>query len=150
VTVDCVGLTAQSYSASTSTTDGVRTLSLSGMLQDSESQALDMAQYLATVYSSGDARISQVVIHLNTTQHTADQIVSVLSLDITDLVSVTYTPNRVGAAISQQCIVEGVAHDIGPGYHTVTLSLGKFDNRSVFILDDPIFGLLDSTSVLTF
>jgi hypothetical protein len=48
---------------------------------------------------------------------------SVLSLDITDRIEVTYTPNDVGSAVTQEAIIQGIRHTIGPDRHVVGFSL---------------------------
>ena len=151
VIVDREGGIGQAVTTSAALTDGVRSLTITGLLQDSDSQALDMATFLANVYSSGDTRLSMVRVALDDTLLTAAQITQVLQLDLNSLVQVTYTPNGVGAAIVQECVVQGIDHDITVDMHWVTLWLSKFDQSSVFILDDPVYGKLNSSvAVLAF
>ena len=151
VIVDRATGIAQSYTTASATTDGIRSLLISGTLQDTDAQAADMATFLANVYSTGDTRISMLRIALDDTILTAAQITQVLQLDITSLVSVKFTPNAVGAAISQTCVVQGIDHDIVSSVeHWVTLWLTKLDQTNPFILDDPTYGLLDGTTTLTF
>lgn len=148
VSVDRLGGIEQTYTTTTATTDGVRSLSLSGLLMDTDTQALDMATYLANIYASGETRVSMIRIMLDDDDLlTVAQIAQVLALDINSLISVTWTPNGVGTAISQTCVVQGIDHDIDAVTHTVTLALGKYDSRAPFILDQ---SLLNSADVLTF
>jgi hypothetical protein len=55
----------------------------------------------------------------------ADQV-TVLGLDIGDTVTVTFTPNGVGSAITQNRTIQGISHDITPESHTVTFSLFNY------------------------
>jgi hypothetical protein len=38
-------------------------------------------------------------------------------------VTVTFTPNNVGAAITRTCVVEGIRHTIMPMHHEMELTL---------------------------
>jgi hypothetical protein len=147
VSVDREGGTVQTVVISSATDDGIRSLSLDGLLMDSDDQSLSMAEYIANTFATGESRISSLRVRLNELQHTVAEIQSVLSLDVNSLVSVTWTPNGVGDPIEQTCVVEGMRHDIGVEYHDVTLYLGKFVD-TVFILDDATLGVLDGTNNL--
>lgn len=155
VSVTREGGTAQTYTTTTAQTDEVRSWSIAGTLQDSDAQALDMATYYATVFATGDARISEVtaVYNLPTPASLLAVLppqINLLQLELNDLVNVSWTPNRVGSAISQTCVVAGIRHDIFPGLHTVSLKLSKYDTRAPFILDSATNGTLDAPGVLIF
>jgi hypothetical protein len=143
--VDREGGTVQTVTISSATDDGIRSLSLDGLLMDSDAQSLAMAEYIANTFATGESRISSLRVRLNDLQHSIDEVHSVLALDVNSLISVTWTPNGVGDPLEQTCIVEGLRHDIGIEYHDVTLYLGKFVD-AVFILDDATLGVLDGTS----
>lgn len=148
VGIDREGGTKQTVDDTTSqNTYRVRSFTQTGLLLDSDAQALDMANYLLNIYSEPELRVSSLRVELaalNSTEQAA-----ILALDITSLVQVTFTPNGVGSAVERTCIVEGITHDIVPGFHAVTLSLGDTDRRSTFVLDDTVFGTL-TTNVLGF
>lgn len=126
---------------------GASSLSETGLLLNSDTQSLDMANYLLGVYDEPELRVAELVVELATL--TGTQQAQVLGLDIASVISVTWTPNGVAPAMSRACIVEGIAHEITPDSHTVTLSLGDADRRSFLQLDDAVFGRLDS-NVLAF
>ena len=126
---------------------GALSLSETGLLLNSDTQSLDMANYLLGIYDSPELRVAELVVEL--APLTSAQQVSVLSLDIASVISVTWTPNGVAPSLSRDCIVEGITHEITPDSHTVTLSLGDADRRSFLQLNDTIFGALDS-NVLAF
>jgi hypothetical protein len=106
-----------------------------------------MANYLLGIYSDPELRVAELTVELAALDPA--QQASVLALDIASVISVTWTPNGVAPSLTRSCIVEGIAHDITPDSHTVTLSLGDADRRSFLQLDDPIFGTLDH-NVLAF
>jgi hypothetical protein len=126
---------------------GASSLSERGLLLDSDTQSLDMANYLLGIYSEPELRVAALTVELAALDPA--QQASVLSLDIASVISVTWTPNGVAPSLTRSCIVEGIAHDITPDSHTVTLSLGDADRRSFLTLDDAVFGRLDS-NVLAF
>ena len=141
---------AQSYTTAAAATQGVRSLPITGVLLNSDSQSLDMATYYATTYASGDARIASVTTIVDTAMMSVAMVALVLGIEINDLVTVRFTPNRVGAQISQACVVAGINHMAVPGGHSVTLRLSKWDNRAPFIIDSATNGLVNGLSVLIF
>jgi hypothetical protein len=148
VGIDREGGTLQTVSnAASQALYGASSLSETGLLLNSDTQSFDMANYLLGIYGEPELRVAELVVEL--APLTSAQQVSVLSLDIASVISVTWTPNGVAPSLSRDCIVEGIAHDITPDSHTVTLSLGDADRRSFLQLDDAVFGRLDS-NVLAF
>jgi hypothetical protein len=148
VGIDREGGTLQTVSdAASQALYGASSLSETGLLLNSDTQSLDMANYLLGIYASPELRVAELVVELSPL--TSAQQSSVLGLDIGSVISVTWTPNSVAPSLSRSCIVEGIAHDITPDSHTVTLSLGDADRRSFLQLDDAVFGRLDS-NVLAF
>ena len=156
VSVDREGGTAQTYTTTAATTEEIRSLSIGGLLLDSDAQALEMATYYANVYATGDARVSGLTVVAHRQASTGgyglavDRLVNLLQLELNDVVTVTFTPNNTGSAINQTCVVSGISHTVTPDLHTVQLKLDRFDNHAPFILDDASLGLLDGTSVLAF
>jgi hypothetical protein len=126
---------------------GASSLSQRGLLLNSDTQSLDMANYLLGIYDSPELRVAELTVELAALDPA--QQASVLGLDIASVISVTWSPNGIAPSLSRSCIVEGIAHDITPDSHTVTLSLGDADRRSFLQLDDAVFGVLDS-NVLAF
>lgn len=151
VSVDREGGIAQTVVSSLATTDGYRPLALSGLLQDSDSQALDMATYLANVYATGDGYVSQIVVNLHdTTNLTTANIIAICELDIGDVVDFVHTPMGVGSAIDQSLVVQGIRHDRDPETHVVTVSTAPLEQQNPFILDNAVLGALDGVGLLTF
>ena len=156
VSVDREGGTVQSYTTSAATTEEVRSLSISGLLMDSDSQSLDMATYYANVYANGDARVSGLTAVAYRQASTGgyglavDRLANLLNLELNDVVAVSFTPNNTGSAISQSCVVSGISHEVNPDVHIVRLKLSKYDTRAPFVLDSATNGTLDSPGVLAF
>lgn len=150
VQVQRAGGVAQSYQTASAATDDVVSLSLTGLLLADDSQAYEMATYLANVYATGEARVSQIGTLIDSQILSVTEQQQLLALELTDLVSITWTPNSVGAAINQTAVIDSIDHAIFPGRHDVTLRLGKADSRGPFTLDSATLGVLDGTSLLVF
>jgi hypothetical protein len=155
VSVDPYGMTRQTVTDPTSVTtfNKVWSLSLSALPLADETQAYALASYILNLYSNPATRISSITVDLHALEPT-DQG-KVLSLDIGSVTRVKYTPNKVGAAVDQFVLIEGVSHLIGAGgtFHSVTFKFTKLNDGysgSPFILDDPVNGLLDGANVLVF
>lgn len=128
------------------TTYGVRTYSADGLLFLGDSETLEFADFLASLYSQPDVRIAghTVLLHgLSTSQREGMQ-----QLEIGDVVRTIWEPNNVGQPIDALSLVEGIEHSIGVDTHTLKVQLTPFSSAG-FILDDPNRGLLD-TSELTY
>ena len=127
---------------------GTRSLSLSELLLDSDSQSADMAHFLLSLYAAPEVRVSSVTVNLIPLSGVARA--GLLGLELGDLVRFVFTPNQVGAPIDAYHVVEGIEHQISKWAHMTTFRLSEATQRSVFILDDPIFGVLDGVGVLAF
>jgi hypothetical protein len=67
----------------------------------------------------------------------------VLGLELTQVVQVKFTPNGIGTAIEKYAQITGITHRTNSISHSVTIGLSTLDYAS-FVLDDSVFGLLDS------
>lgn len=146
------GLLQTSTDAAAVETFGVRTLSLGGLLLNSDVQADAMSEFLLGIYKQPDDRIAALTVYVSGYSSEADQA-AVTGLEIGDLVDVVWTPANIGAAINETMVVEGVAHQIGfDSGHVMTLALSNASQQSAFILDDAIFGILSppTNSVLAY
>lgn len=148
VAVDREGGTQQSSQDATSQdTYGVRRLSIGGLLYDSDSQSADTADYLLNKYKDPELRITSITVQIeNLSMATAAEV---LSLDITDVVDVSFQPPGGGSPITGSVIIEGIDHEIAPASHRVTFSLGTADDRQFLVLDNATLGVLDS-NILAF
>lgn len=142
VGVDREGGTQQTVTDATSvTTYGSRSTSLTGLLLNSDADSLSYAQFLLNRYKDPVWRVSSVAVKLHAL--TSYQCQLMIGLDLGDLVGVSWTPNGVGDAVTTTCLVEGIEHDVAPAEHTMTLHLGALDVVATLTLDDPVLGRLD-------
>jgi hypothetical protein len=153
VGVDREGGTLQTVEDADSIADyGVSTLSLSGLLLNTDAQSESLAEYLLGIYKEPELRVSEVSVALHDSEDRISDALKldVLALDIGDVVRVWYTPNREGSPLVRYGFVEGLRHDLAPAYHSVTVALSDAGSRSFFIFDDDIFGEFDGVGVFAF
>jgi len=120
---------------------GIRTINESGLLQNSDAALANLATYLVTAYSQPEFRFEQVEIVLNQI-YTAQQN-TILGLEIGSVCQIKFTPNGIAPTISKYAEVIAISHQVSLTEHRVTLGFQTID-VSFFVLDDPVFGLLDS------
>lgn len=143
--------TAQTVSDATSISNYGSTYSLSPgqLLMQDDTQALDLATRLVAIYKDPLYRFESVDVMVHGLSG-ADQT-TVLGLDIGSVVTVVYTPNGVGSAITRTCIVEGISHQITPGFHQMTFTLNDStvaQTGSFWILEDAASGTFDGSGVM--
>lgn len=153
VTVQRAGGTPQTVSDATSITTykRVNTLALDNLLMQDDTTALDLATRLLAVYKDPLYRIESLEVKLHALSG-ADQL-TVLGLDLGSVVSVEWTPNGVGSAITRTCVVEGISHSIIPAEHTVRLTLNDSSIYQVgdfYTVEDATFGTIDGAGVLDY
>lgn len=119
----------------------VRSLSVTGLLLSSDAQSLALAEYLLNMYGEPRYRVSELVVDI-TPLSGADQD-TVLGIDITDTIDVTFTPDGVGDPIMQPLVVQGITHDISVERHVVTFSTidAPFP---FFLIDSADYGVIDT------
>jgi hypothetical protein len=109
----------------------------------SSGDATDLANWLLSKYKDPTYRIGSVTFNMDGI--TSDQVGQLLSLELGDMVLVTFTPANLGAALSQYVSVEGIQHDATAALYTMTLSLGE--TFAAFQLDSTTFGVLDANAL---
>jgi hypothetical protein len=65
---------------------------------------------------------------------------SVLAVELGDVVTVTWTPNNVGAALSQLVTIDGIDFSANPSSRRISFTMSE--TTAAFILDDLVFGVL--------
>jgi hypothetical protein len=110
-------------------------------LHNSDDQAARLANYLVTLYSEPEFRFESVVVSM--TEATDFEQSTILQLEIGAMCQITFMPNKVAPAITKYAKVLGIDHSADPEQHTVTLHFETVDFQ-LLILNDPVFGLLDS------
>lgn len=131
---------------------GIRALSLTGLLQDSDTQSLAMAEYLTYIYSEPTARVSSITVKVHDPRLTGPQQSAVAGKEIGELVDVVWTPRRIGSPIPQDAlVVEGISHQVSSsGEYFVTLSTAPSAQSGVAIYDDAYWGVYEGPGVYSF
>ena len=120
---------------------GVQSLVVNDVLLSTDAAALDLANYLLGLYKNPLVRVQRIEVEL--AGLTTIQQSRVLSLDLGEIAQVIFTPNGIGDAISLQVKVIGINHQIRTNSHRVVFETDS-TATSLFILDDVVFGQLDS------
>ena len=120
---------------------GISALNLGGLLLTTDSEALNLANYLLGIYDEPELRINEITVNLH--DKTPTEVSKLTTAEIGDTVKIRFTPNQVGSVIAQNAIIIGISQGIDIDQHQVTFTLGRVAFFP-FILDDAIFGLLDS------
>lgn len=127
---------------------GVRTLSKTGLLYDTDQQSSDLGDYLVAIYGEPELRVSTLGVtmaRLSTSEQAA-----LLALELGSVVSVTFTPDGLGSAIVREALVEGIQHDIRREEWDVALSLGDATSRFVFTIQDSAYGIIQGPGLIAF
>lgn len=118
---------------------GISTLNLTGLLFDSDSDALALAQFLVGQYSEPEYRFDSLTVQMS--ELTTAQQNQLLTLELTDQVRIKFTPNNIGSQIVKYAEITGIEHRVGIFVHELTFRFSTLD-YAAFVLDDPTFGVL--------
>ena len=127
---------------------GISTLSLSGLLLVDDAAALTLAADLLDRYKEPEYRFDRIQTIYNPLS-SGDQV-TLTAVDIADVVRITRTyPTGTPASVTKDYSIENIRHVITPSSHTVEYGLAVADLVYAFILDDSLYGVMDSTNALT-
>jgi hypothetical protein len=119
---------------------GPRTLTQSGLLVQELEQLEFLADFLLARYKEPQYRFETVTVVLDTL--TTENQDKVLDLEIGDIVLVRFEPSDIPPAIEQYVRIIGINHDWNPANKNISFALERLD-FAIFILDDPVLGVLD-------
>ena len=141
VTVQNEGGTPQNVSDSTSIDEFfTRSLSRTGLLLQSDSEALEQAQSILAARKTPQLRIDSITLQL--ADGNAARTSAALTTDFYTPITINRTqPN--GNKITRTLIVQGISHDIRPDAWATTFSTSEQLIRG-FVLDSPQDGILGS------
>ena len=126
---------------------GVRNLTQTGLLMNSATAVNDLATYYAKKYSQPEYRFEEVSVQID--QLSAGQQASMLGLEIGDVVKIKFTPGNIAPAIEKWAEIIAIDHSVDPIVHTMRLGFATLD-FALLVLDDSVFGKLDSGNALAF
>ena len=126
---------------------GVRNITQTGLLMNTDAALANLAAYIVNLYKNPEFRFEQVDFALHDMSVSNRQ--TLLALEIGSIVKIQFTPNKIPPAISKYAQVIGVMHESDfHGNHTMSLKFQTLDTVN-FVLNDPAFGLLD-LNILSF
>ena len=127
---------------------GISTLNLSGLLLVDDAAALTLATDLLDRYKEPEYRFDRIQTIYNPLA-SGDQV-TLTGVDLADVVRITRTyPTGTPASVTKDYSIENIRHVISPSSHTVEYGLAVADLVYAFILDDALYGVMDSTNALT-
>jgi len=121
-------------------------LNQSGLLVNSDDDLINLAVFLAAKYSAPEYRFESVDVMLNGL--TDQQVQDVLALELGDTAAIKFTPNKTGPEIIKYAQIIRIDHNIDSETHMVSFGFATLD-FTTFVLDDAIFGKLDSGNRLS-
>jgi len=141
--------TVQAVDDATSQTEfGVSTLALDGLLLADDAAALTLATSLLDRYKEPAYRFDD--LNLMVSAMSAPDRTTVLGLELGDVITVTrHFATGSPASVSDDYGVERISHQITPDRHIVTIGMYVADLVFALVLDDAVFGVLDSDNALS-
>jgi hypothetical protein len=126
---------------------GVLNLTQNDLLLSNPDYLANLAIFYAIKFSEPEYRFESVDVTLNDLG--AESQATMLGIEISDFVTVRFTPNGIAPAIERIAQVIRIDHDITPSEHIISLGFSTVDT-GFFTLSDPIFGRLSTGNVLGF
>lgn len=133
--------------AGSQTLYGIRTLNEDGLLFNSDPDAAELAEFLVGKYADPKVRFASLGVNL--ARLSIGEAITVSELELGDVVQVEFTPPGGGSQIQKYGLVEGIEHMVSIDSHRVMFRLSSLDSAP-FVLDDPVFGVLDGEAVLAY
>jgi len=118
---------------------GVRSYSITNLLNSTDEGALEVATDLLTYYYEPTLRVDSITVDLSNLS--LQERILVLDLEIDDYISVSFTPNKVGDPKITAGLITGISHRITITSHEIEFRLRN--ERNMFILDSDNKGILN-------
>lgn len=126
------GVTAIASDADSIAKFVTRTLTLDGLLHDTDAASLGRAQYELARHKDPVLRITELVVEPQSDP--AVLFPAVLALELGDRVTVNRRPQGVGDVISDDYFIEGIAHDVTPLRWRTTFYLSPTAANTLWVL----------------
>ena len=115
------------------------------LLKMSDASVLDAASWIVTRYADPDPELREVPIDAAT----MPEFLDILDADISSYFTVYDLPAQSSAA-ELRCTVEGYTETLGENSHVIQFRTSASSRDSVWVLDDPLYSVLDSTTRLAY
>lgn len=141
------GINQVANDSASQTEFGISTLNLSGLLLNSDANALVLANDLLSKYKQPEYRFDLLRSAYNVCDNS--QQISLASLEISQVIQITKSyPVGTPSTVVQLMSIESVKHTITGSNHVVEFGLAPANVVYQLILDDITFGVLDSTNAV--
>lgn len=139
------GATQKVTSASSIEAFGIYDPGAISILKTSDNSVLDAAYWRVSRYADPAPELREVPIEA----YTMSTYLDILDADISSYFSVTGMPAQAPAS-SMRVTVEGYTETIKEKSHLIQFHTSATNNDSVWVLDDPTYSVLDSTTRLAY
>lgn len=148
VQVTRVGGTVQTANSLTSQAEyGISTYAIDNVLLATDSDALALANNLLTLYALPDYRFDSMTVMVSNLSQANRNIVN--ALDIGAVISITRSYSTgTPASVTALYAIERINHSMTAQSHSIEFGLRQTDILYQFILDDAVYGVLDTTNAL--
>jgi hypothetical protein len=127
---------------------GIKTLSISGLLF-SDDDALKLAQYFLNLYSAPSYRFNDMQLKFAGQKVSVANQAIIMALDLGSKIRIKKTYiSGTPSSVTQDAAIELIKHHITPTTHEVQFSLAPALTVFPLVLDDAVYGLLDTTNAL--
>lgn len=126
---------------------GISNLTQTGLLVANQSDLGDMAVFFASKFAQPEYRFESVEVIVD--QLPTIQQADILGLELGSVVKIVFTPNGIAPAIEKYAEIIRIDHAITITNHVISLGFATLD-FTLFVLDDPEFGKLDTNNALAF
>jgi hypothetical protein len=123
---------------------GLRNLTQTGLLLDSDTALAELALVLAQRFSEPEYRFASIEVALHKLE--ADEQNALLDIELGSISKVVFTPNNIGDPIERFVQVINISHEVNTQTHFVEFGFQSVDYASL-VLDDAEFGKLDLYSL---
>ena len=117
------------------------------VLKTSDEQVVDAATWLVIRYADPQPEIRQLPVEASTLSVATYR--ALLTADISSVITVTGLPAEAPSP-TVTAMVEGYTETISEGQHTLDFHTSRADLSSVWILDDPTYSVLGTTTRLAY
>jgi len=136
--------------AASQTEFNVSTLSISGLLFSTDAQALVLASFLLDLYKDPLYRFDGINVDFAGSNISLAEQNTIVALDLGSVITVlksygTGSPSSVSQILS----IEGLEHHITPLAHSIRFGFAIANILYTLLLDDSVFGVLDSDNALS-
>ena len=128
-------------------TYGVFNLTRTGLLINSDTDLESYGTFLAQRFKDPEYRFKSLQIVVD--QRTPAQQADLLALEIGDVVEIKFSPNNIAPSIEKYAEIIAINNSIDSQNHVMTLGFATLD-FALLVLDDAVFGKLDSGNALAF